>query len=124
MIEKIWSTEDVDKKVDYYIQAFALFYDFKDVETFRTQILNSIKYDNRVLKWVDLVLYKILNGQKEEIKTSGMTKRRRYFRFDLWYNTWYRIVIQDQDWSNRRIIVDFVDHDTYSNNISNYLKAF
>lgn len=124
IIQKINETAEIDQKVDYYVQAFEIFYDIKDREKFKMQMLDSIKYDNRILKWVDLVLYKILNGQKEEIKTSGMSKRKRYFRFDLWYNTWYRIVIQDQDWSSRRIIVDFVNHDTYSTNISFYLKAF
>lgn len=35
-------------------------------------------------------------------------------------NTWYRIVLNGQQWKSRKIIIDFVDHDTYSDRIPSY----
>ena len=119
IIQKINETEDINQKVDYYVEAFWLFYDFKDVGYIKTQILNFIKSDVRILKWIVSVLEKFIKWQREEIKTSKSV-RKRYFTFDIWYNTWYRIVLQDQDWSTRKKIVDFVDHDTYEDRIPSY----
>lgn len=119
IIQKINETEDINQKVDYYVEAFWLFYDFKDVGYIKTQILNFIKSDVRILKWIVSVLEKFIKWQREEIKTSKSV-RKRYFTFDIWYNTWYRIVLQDQDWSTKKKIVDFVDHDTYEDRIPSY----
>lgn len=119
IIQKINETEDINQKVDYYVEAFWLFYDFKDVGYIKTQILNFIKSDVRILKWIVSVLEKFIKWQREEIKTSKSV-RKRYFTFDIWYNTWYRIVLQDQDWSTKKKIVDFVDHDTYEDRITSY----
>ena len=123
LIENIKSTDVDENKVDYYVQAFVLFYDFKDVDSFKSQILESIKCDNRILKWIESVLEKILKGQKEELKTSKNWKKR-YFTFDVGYNTWYRIVLNGQQWKSRKIIIDFVDHDTYMVRIPSYLRKY
>jgi hypothetical protein len=37
-------------KVDYYIESFKIFYDFKDEGYIKAQILDSIKHDERILK--------------------------------------------------------------------------
>ena len=123
MIEKISKTYNIAQKVDLYIEALSIFYDIEDKKGLWEKMFNSIKSDIRILKWIESVLYKILNWQKEDIKTSGVRKRKRYFRFDVWYNTGYRIVLQDQDTTNRKIIIDFAKHDTYSDNIQYYLKS-
>lgn len=118
-LEQIKTSENIDDKVEYYIQAFELFYDFKDVKLFKTQVFESIKWDVRILKWIESVLEKISKGQKEELKTSKNWKKR-YFTFDVAYNTWYRIVLNGQQWKSRKIIIDFVDHDTYLDRIPSY----
>lgn len=113
------SIENYDEKVDYYIKAFELFYDFRDKEYIKTQILDSVKHDDRVLKWIESIFYRILKGQREIVRKWGRT-RKRYYRFDVGYNTWYRVVFNGQKWKSRKIIIDFVDHDTYENRIPSY----
>ena len=119
IIQKIDETEDINLKVDYYIESFKIFYDFKDEEYIKAQILDSIKHDERILKWIESIFYRILNGQREIIRKMDRSWKK-YFRFDVAYNTWYRVVLNGQKWKSRKIIIDFVDHDTYEDRIPSY----
>jgi hypothetical protein len=81
--------------------------------------LDSIKHDERILKWMESIFYRILNGQREIIRKMDRSWKR-YYRFDVAYNTWYRVVLNGQKWKSRKIIIDFVDHDTYEDRIPSY----
>ena len=124
LIAKINETESFEEKVDYYVEALGIFYDFKNEKDFRVKVLNAIISENLIVKGIDSVLAGLLVWKKEKRKTSRREKRKRYYTFNIW-NTWYRIVLQDQDNSDRKIIVDFVEHDTYLDRKNNsYLKKF
>jgi len=123
IIRKINETDDIEQKIDYIVDGFDIFYDFSNKELFRFLVSNFVKSEVRILKWIISVLCWIMKWQREELKTSKNI-RERYFTFDIWYNTWYRIVLQDQDQSSRKKIVDFVDHDTYMVRIPSYLRKY
>ena len=123
IIRKINETDDVEQKIDYIVDGFDIFYDFSNKELFRFLVSNFVKSEVRILKWIISVLCWIMKWQREELKTSKNIKER-YFTFDIWYNTWYRIVLQDQDQPGRKKIVDFVDHDTYMVRIPSYLRKY
>jgi hypothetical protein len=84
-------------------------------------MLNFCKNDVRILKWIKSILERISKWQKEDLVTAK-SQINRYFTFDLWYNTWYRLVLQDQKNSDRRIILDLCDHDYYEQHIDRYMK--
>ncbi len=115
--------ETNEEKVDCYIKAFELFYDIKDKDYIKTQILDWIDHDDRISKWIESIFYKILNGYRELIRKMDRS-RKRYYRFDVGYNTWYRVVFNGQKWKSRKIIIDFVDHDTYEDRIPWYYSRY
>ena len=115
--------ETNEEKVDCYIKAFEFFYDIKDKDYIKTQILDWIDHDDRISKWIESIFYKILNGHRELIRKMDRS-RKRYYRFDVGYNTWYRVVFNGQKWKSRKIIIDFVDHDTYEDRIPWYYSRY
>lgn len=123
IIAKINCTDIVEDKVDYYVEALNIFYDFKNEKDFRVKVLNAVRSENLILKGIDSILAGLLKWEKEKIKTSRREKRKRYYAFNVWM-TWYRLVLQDQDTSDRKIILDFVEHDTYLERRWSYLKKF
>lgn len=120
---EINNTDDIEKKINLFIDALDILYDFSNKELFKVLALDYVKSDVRILKWIISILERIIKWQREELKTSK-NMRKRYFTFDIWYNTWYRIVLQDQDWTTRKKIVDFVDHDTYMDRIPSYYRKY
>lgn len=123
LLDEINSIDDIETKIDLFIDSLNILYDFSNKELFKVLALNYVKSDVRILKWIVSVLERIIKWQKEELKTTK-NRKKRYFTFDLWYNTWYRIVLQDQDWTTRKKIVDFVDHDTYMDRLPSYYKKY
>lgn len=123
LLVEINNTDDIEKKIDLFVAALDILYDFSNKELFRVLALDFAKSDVRILKWIISILERIVKWQREELKTSR-NRRERYFTFDIWYNTWYRIVLQDQDWTNRKKIIDFVNHDDYMKNLSSYYRKY
>lgn len=123
LLDEINCTDNIETKIELFIDSLSILYDFSNKELFKVLALNYVKSDVRILKWIISILERIIKWQKEELKTSK-NRRERYFTFDIWYNTWYRIVLQDQDWTTRKKIMDFVDHDTYMDRLPSYYRKY
>lgn len=112
--EILWqvdAVETISEKVNLFIQAFKLFYDIFDEDVLTEEISQCCRDNREVLNGIESVLDMLSKWQKEQVRSS---KNRvwKYYKFDIW-RSWYRLVLQNQKWSSRRIIIDFANHDTY-----------
>jgi hypothetical protein len=60
IIAKINCTDIVEDKVDYYVEALNIFYDFKNEKDFRVKVLNAVRSENLILKGIDSILAGLL----------------------------------------------------------------
>lgn len=111
ILEKIDNVETIPEKVNLFIQAFKLFYDILDEETLIEEMTQCCRDNRDVLNGIQSTLDMLSKWQKELVRSSK-NRAWKYYKFDIW-RSWYRLVLQNQKWSNRRIIIDFADHNTY-----------
>lgn len=111
ILDKIDNVETIPEKVNLFIQAFKLFYDVLDEETMTEEMIQCCRDNREVLNGIQSILDMLSKWQKEQVRSSK-NRTWKYFKFDVW-RTGYRLVLQNQKWSGRRIIIDFADHHTY-----------
>lgn len=111
ILKEIEIIDSVEQKVDLFVRAFKLFYDVYDEQNFKNSMFEYCRDNREVLNGVWSTLDMLSKWKKEKVETSK-SREWKYYKFNIW-GTWYRLVLQNQKWSSKRIIIDFADHDTY-----------
>ena len=102
-----------EKKADLYVEAFRLFYDFDDEESFKKSVLKYVWSNSLVASWLKFILEWI-----SKWKPNINKKKHGYYAIEI-RNAWFRIVLQPQENSNKFLIMYMSDHDTYATDVNN-----
>ena len=110
--------DTIEEKANLFVDGFKLYYDIFDEQSFRNSMMEYCRDNKEIFNAIWSLLDMISKWKREIVKTSK-SREWKYFKFNVW-RTWYRIAIQNQKWSNKRIIIDFCDHDTYESHCDFY----
>jgi len=118
ILNEVEMVETIEEKANLFVDGFKLYYDIFDEQSFRNSMMEYCRDNKEIFNAIWSLLDMISKWKREIVKTSK-SREWKYFKFNVW-RTWYRIAIQNQKWSNKRIIIDFCDHDTYESHCDFY----